>query len=178
MFIKLKETKFKLHEGKLVYIKYSNLGFSRIVYIETGNKTWIKSSKLCEIPDNLSIYQNSKDISEYELINLFESKWGNSGIKGRIEALTEEFDEFKEVYSEFEGTPDEQGNLYLHLQDEAADTFSVILHLLYNLDIDSQSAMNMVYDKIKTSDSCNFYNNCKNNIMAKVNILIDFLENY
>lgn len=89
---------------------------------------------------------------EQKIIKLFNSKFTRN-IKDRIIKLEEEFNEFKEVYDEFEGTSfDEKGNIYLHLQDEAADVYAVVLDLINIVGLNHDTAIEMIFDKITKRD--------------------------
>lgn len=107
---------------------------------------------ICSLYDNLeedskvtfkySIIESdtSYSINEEIIINLFDSKWG-SDIKGRIKALKEEFKEFKEEWKS-------RKMISPHLVDEAADVYSVALHIIHCCGLNHQLAIEMVHDKL------------------------------
>ena len=89
------------------------------------------------------LYKFMEDITEKVLIRLFDNKFGTK-ISGRCVALAEEFGEFLGCYDENKITE--------HMIDEAADLYSVALHLIHCVGLNHQEAMNMTWDKIKTRE--------------------------
>lgn len=95
-----------------------------------------------------------KDITEKEIIELFNTRFGNKLTPNRFKALDEEIQEALEVYVELEKIDfDEKGNTYLHLQDEVKDFYSIALHILHCVGLTHQDAMNSTYEKIITRDT-------------------------
>lgn len=107
--------------------------------------------------EEFNIFKNMK-ITEEQLNNLFTEKWG-SNPEGRVLALDEELEEFTEAWLKYKlSIEDKEGmdiqtNRFEHCRDEAADLFSVALHLIHTVGLTAEDAIQMTWDKIKTRET-------------------------